>query len=946
MMALELTTNNEKFDIVSDQQNSEGQICSLMSEEIIQKGYEDNGLKIGKYEFYNLGNTTISTLKKYKIVPNIDYKEYEKKRPDALLVDRRNKSKPSVLVAIEHKAPDEFKTEEQKKEAVEQCNNYAQVLKAKIGIATDKTTFIWFNPNHKNSENEYFDDTTKINRSYSLIKDEDGDEFTRKFDIDQKTDELEITRLNINTRKTIECLEPLFNSLSSNISNLTKAIPKDPTDLAKQIWQDIWMVTGKDPEKCLYTFVELLIFKYLSDLGILTVDKKGNKINFKDIVKLEPQFAFGNYHDNVREHLKSMFEKSKVDNTTIINGTVLNPDVPEHSLVFHKILKRFEKEGELREIDPKFKSKVFEEFMKESISTKNWGRYFTPRNIIDAVIEMSDIDKLEQGSKICDPACGVGGFILEPMKVKKDVKFYYSIKHDELVPRFEFYGYDKGFEKDEQLTIILAKANMLIFLSELLKDDQTIIEKFSKVLNSTFQLMKDSIMGTLEKLEYEKYDLILTNPPYVTSGSKNYKNRIKSDAKLKKFYPTNAMGVEGLFLEWIVNSLKLGRKAFVIIPDGILSRIYGNKLRQLIKDECVIDAIISLPVKAFYTTPKKTYILAITKKTQEDKESRKKNVQTEPIFTYIVSETGESFDSYRVKKKENDLLEMVCLFNQFKGSKSGFKSDSKRCKIQPIEKFGVDENWSVDRWWSKTEKIELDIEEEASEISKDEFLGLLDDEHIKLEKIIADAKESLKNFQTDYKYVEKTVNELFDPDRGNSYYTKKRIMNNGWVGDIPVYSSKTEDDGLFIKIKKQYVETPDDLYYQNCLTWVTDGYAGTIFIRNQNNEGNKKLEKYFFVITDHCGILIPKVKGLYMPFMKRVLQPKFYEQAKGYGKKELKLNQVRNIQVKIPIDDEGNYDYEKQKEIAKLYESIDKTKQSWVENMADIKNYNVEVISD
>jgi len=289
---------------------------------------------------------------------------------------------------------------------------------------------------------------------------------------------------------------------------------------------------------------------------------------------------------------------------------------------------------------------------------------------------------------------------------------------------------------------------------------------------------------------------------------------------------------------------------------------------------------------------------------------------------------------------------MVCLFNQFKGSKSGFKSDSKRCKIQSIEKFGVDENWSVDRWWSKTEKIELDIEEEASEISKDEFLGLLDDEHIKLEKIITDAKESLKNFQTDYKYVEKTVDELFDPDRGNPYYTKKRIMNNGWVGDIPVYSSKTEDDGLFIKIKKQYVKTPDDLYYQNCLTWVTDGYAGTMFIRNQDNEENKKLEKYFFVITDHCGILIPKVKGLYMPFMKRVLQPKFYEQAKGYGKKELKLNQVRNIQVKIPIDDEGNYDYEKQKEIAKLYESIDKTKQSWVENMDDIKNYNVEVIND
>ena len=81
-----------------------------LSEEIIQRGYEEHGLKIEKYQFYNLGATTISTLKKYKIIPNRNYKEYEKKKPDALLVDRRNKSKPVVIAVIEHKPPDEFKS--------------------------------------------------------------------------------------------------------------------------------------------------------------------------------------------------------------------------------------------------------------------------------------------------------------------------------------------------------------------------------------------------------------------------------------------------------------------------------------------------------------------------------------------------------------------------------------------------------------------------------------------------------------------------------------------------------------------------------------------------------------------------------------------------------------------------------------------------------------------
>ena len=371
-----------------------------MSEEIIQKGYEEHGLIVGKYQFYNLGATTITTLKKYKVIPNRDYKEYEKKKPDALLVDRRNKSKPSVIAVIEHKSPDEFKTKKQQKEAVEQGNNYAQVLNANICIATDKSTFIWFNPNHKNSKNEYDDDCSKLKRSYSFIKDENEDDFTHEFEIDQKIDESEIITLNVKTRETIERTEIILNEINSKNSKLKKDSIQDPTPLAKQIWQAVWSITGKDPEKCLYTFVELFIFKYLSDLDILTKDEYGNEINFKYIFSLDKKESFKNYSKNVREHLKKMFEKGE-DGTTIINGTILNPDVEEHSIVFYKILKMFNDFGIIRNIDPSFKSKVFEEFMKESVSTKNWGRYFTPRNVIDAMIEISDIDKLDKNSKIC-----------------------------------------------------------------------------------------------------------------------------------------------------------------------------------------------------------------------------------------------------------------------------------------------------------------------------------------------------------------------------------------------------------------------------------------------------------------------------------------------------------------------------------------------------------------
>lgn len=696
---------------------------SLLSEELIQKGLDKNGLKIGNYEFYNISSTTLKQLKKYKVIPNKDYKKYESHKPDALLVDRRNKKKIKVILIIEHKGRGKFKSKKDKIGSVQQCNNLCQVLNAEVGIATDNSSFIWFNPNHPNKANEYSDNITGKKRSYTYIQDEDENEndFIKEFIINQKQDEIEVTKLNVKTRSSLGNLDTVRKSISKQNSKLIKSTTIDPTNLAKQIWQDVWSVSGATPENCLYTFVELFIFKYLSDLNILDEDESGNKVNFKDIFALKPEKAFKNYSNNVRPYLKRMFPEG-YDNTTIINGTVLNPDVVEHSFVFYKILKRFNDFGEMKNIDPGFKSKIFEEFMKEQISRKNWGQFFTPRRIIDAIIEISDIDKLPKGADVCDPACGVGGFILEPLRVKDNgVNFYYSLKGDKITPRVNFYGFDKGFEQEEQLTIILAKSNMLIFLSGLLKKNPTLAMEFANLFNSTFKLLHKTILGTLSLTEKDKYDMILTNPPYVTSGSSNYKEAIKKDSELNGFYQVNAMGVEGLFLEWIIRSLKPERKAFVIIPDGILNRINDKKLRAFVKDECIIDGIISLPIDTFYRNPKKTYILAITKKSGSSEIERKEHKQTEPIFTYLVSNIGETLDVNRFSIDDDDLNEMIPLFNQFKGAKTTFKIDSKRCKIQPIDKFKPDEMWAVDRWWSKEEKVVLGIEEERTLITLDEF---------------------------------------------------------------------------------------------------------------------------------------------------------------------------------------------------------------------------------
>ena len=60
--------------------------------------------------------------------------------------------------------------------------------------------------------------------------------------------------------------------------------------------------------------------------------------------------------------------------------------------------------------------------------------------------------------------------------------------------------------------------------------------EFAKLFNDTFLLQTNSILGTLARPETDKYDLILTNPPYVMSGSSNLKEEIGKQDDLKKHY--------------------------------------------------------------------------------------------------------------------------------------------------------------------------------------------------------------------------------------------------------------------------------------------------------------------------------------------------------------------------------------------------------------------------
>lgn len=839
-----------------------------MSEQLLQNGLSKSTptAKIGKWDFYHLGATNVSALKAAHLIRDIDYGDVENKKVDALLVNRKD-----VIAIVEYKIPKEFKTAAQKKKAINQEIEVARKLDCKIIVATDTIDTVWVNA-----------------LTGGNITDENGVEVSYPFDVaDEKLPGL------------IEKINYSINEKNNQI------LPKklvNPTDLARSIWQDVWSVSGATPENCLYTFVELFIFKYLSDLEILrstnsfhflmSMYKDGNSVN--EVLEY--------YATNVRKKIKELFPYNPIDNTTIINGTIFvskdQKAVAGYSTVFKKVLQKFSDYGRLDHIDYDFKSKLFESFLKESISKKNWGQFFTPMKVIRAIEKIAK-DEIKEGAVICDPACGVGKFLLEPIKSRLDQ--FYIVKGNTVTPKITIRGFDKGFDKDEQKTIILAKANMLIYFSEIIKDYPNHTKEFAKIFNDSFSLKTNSILGTLRDPVENEYDLILTNPPYVTSGSSNLKDEIQKDLELRNHYKINAIGVEGLFMEWIIRALKPGGKAYVVVPDGVFNRQNDKNLRAFLRQECIIDGIISLPLNTFFTTNKKTYILCLTKKHD------RAEVQVDPVFTYLVSEIGETRDVYRFEIEQNDLDEAATLFRFFKGNKDSFSAFNKdvRCKVFPIDTFSPEANWNVERWWSPDEKIALKIQEEEKTVSHEDLPYLIEDvaENILSYKTMLLEISQKKKFEPTFANV--TVGDVFTfpaiKGVSKSFVEKHK-------GGIPVYGSAQLEEPI------GHIEDnlPGLKYFENCLGWNRNGSTGYVFWHKDR----------FTTTDDHRPMqLKPEFVGkVDLEYAQQAIQKVLLQQFSWSDKAG--KDKVAKVQFPVPVTLGGNFDIDAQLHLTEINNAV------------------------
>ena len=223
---------------------------------------------------------------------------------------------------------------------------------------------------------------------------------------------------------------------------------------------------------------------------------------------------------------------------------------------------------------------LYEQILKDLQSAGNAGEFYTPRAITRFIVDRVG-PKL--GESIMDPACGTGGFLACSFDHVKNN--YVKTADDHQTLQQQIHGVEK-----KQLPHLLCTTNMLLHGIEV-----PVQVKHGNTLNKPLANWDDEL------------DVIVTNPPFGGTEEDGIEKNFPADLRTRE--------TADLFLQLIIEILKDGGRAAVVLPDGTLfGEGVKTKIKKLLTEECNLHTIIRLPNGVFNPyTGIKTNILFFTK---------------------------------------------------------------------------------------------------------------------------------------------------------------------------------------------------------------------------------------------------------------------------------------------------------------------------------------------
>ncbi len=381
-------------------------------------------------------------------------------------------------------------------------------------------------------------------------------------------------------------------------------------------------------------------------------------------------FKLNEYNEDKRVHVKNMnendlpFYRKLFENvkSELKNDELFEPNetikIRENS--FEAIIKELEIYN-LSTTSDDVKGIAFEQFLGRTFRGE-LGQFFTPRTIVDYMVEILDP---EENEKICDPCCGSGGFLIKAFeyvrnKIENDIQ-----KSKEKIKNKYFDEAYLNCSKDEQREIENTVNEQINLLNKELDINNTegrlrdlsykciygtdANPRMARTAKMNMIMHGDGHGGVhhhdglidINGIFKGRFDVILTNPPFGARVEKSLKinySDIPSDEKIKKYsdiygedYLTNVIEplkkwaeydngknqekgrsvlslfetgnfsslTEVLFIERCLDLLKPGGRMGIVLPEGVLNNFKLNKVREYVEGKAKIINITSIPQDVF-----------------------------------------------------------------------------------------------------------------------------------------------------------------------------------------------------------------------------------------------------------------------------------------------------------------------------------------------------------
>lgn len=272
------------------------------------------------------------------------------------------------------------------------------------------------------------------------------------------------------------------------------------------------------------------------------------------------------------------------------------------------------------------------------------GQYFTPRQVVRMMTTMMNP---QMNERVCDPACGSGGFLIYSMRnVFSFIDARWQDADDRAEQRKDYaQEYLLGMDNDPRL-VRVAKAYMIME-----NDGRSGVRSYDSLDYAAWDKpLKESVLGrTLEggapaglltgkRQPDDGLEVILTNPPFAGAIKTVSTLRQYDLAQKPKGGVKDAVVRAILFIERCLDMLKPGGRMGIVLPQGLLNNANDQYVRDFIDAHARIIAVVGLHPDTFKPfTLAKTSVLFVQK--WDDPEVRPEDYK---IFTAVSMRPGKT----------------------------------------------------------------------------------------------------------------------------------------------------------------------------------------------------------------------------------------------------------------------------------------------------------------